>query len=249
MAKSKVILNAYNAFHNPGISNWMQGHPLIPNEWKKLMALHPVADDGSLDFYEFTSIFPMGSYDAMTTYQGNKIPKYVTTGLWWLIPRDHGKGITGMVDYISSRGYYGLMPMLPYQYAGGIAYNAFHNPGISNWMQGHPLIPTEWKKLTDGSRTGKPYLRSSITSRGPVSHGCSRLNSGHLIEFREMLPSTSAGMKGIRVFMPLSQCFDVYDLKGDGNEEVMGVQYYLAFRHTKSRVAQQIWDLVWRKAR
>ena len=121
------------------------------------------------------------------------------------------------------------------------AYNAFHNPGISNWMQGHPLIPNEWKKLTDGSRTGKPYLRSSITSRGPVSHGCSRLNSGHLIEFREMLPSTSAGMKGIRVFMPLSQCFDVYDLQGDGSEEVMGVQYYLAFRHTKSRVAQQIW--------
>jgi hypothetical protein len=197
--------------------------------------------DGKLDFYEFTSIFPMGSYDALTTYQGHKIPKFVTTGVWWLIPRQHGKGYTGMVDYISSAGYYGLMPMLPYEYAGGIAYNAFHNPGISNWMQGHPLLPNAWKKTTAGSRSGKPFRRLSITSRGPVSHGCSRLNSGHLIEFREMLPSTSADMEGIRVFMPLSYCYDVFDINGDGTEEVMGIQYYLAFRHNKSRVATQIW--------
>jgi len=160
--------------------------------------------------------------------------------VWTLIPREHGIGDTGMVDYISKAGYYGLMPMLPYQYAGGASYNAFHNPGISNWMGGHPLIPKEWKKSTENSRSGKPYLRSSITSRGPVSHGCTRMSPGHLTEFREMLPSTSDGMKGIRVFLNLSQCYDVFDVDGDGTEEAMGVQYYMAFQG-KSRVANLIW--------
>ena len=196
---------------------------------------------GKLDYYEFTSIFPVGTYDATTTFEGRTIPNFITTGVWTLIPRKHGTGDVGMVDYISKAGYYGLMPMLPYQYAGGSAYNAFHNPGISNWMQGHPLIPEPWKQLTEGSRNGKPFLRSSITSRGPVSHGCTRLNSGHLSEFREMLPSTTEDLQGIRVFLNLSQCYDVFDLQADGTEEVMGVQYYIAFRHTKSRVAEQIW--------
>ena len=45
--------------------------------------------------------------------------------------------------------------------------------------------------LTDGSRDGKPFRRVALTSRGPVSHGCTRLNDGHLAELREMLPSTS----------------------------------------------------------
>jgi hypothetical protein len=202
--------------------------------------IYPIVD-GKLDFYEFTSIYPMGTYDALTTYEGRKIPKFVTTGVWTLIPREHGSGYTGMVDYISNKGYYGVMPMLPYQYAGGAAYNAFHNPGISNWIQGHPLLPASWKEYKVGSREDKPYLRASLTSRGPVSHGCTRMSSGHLVEFREMLPSTSEGMQGIRAFMPLSQCFDVYDIDGDGTEEVMGVQYYFAFRANKSRSANQIW--------
>jgi hypothetical protein len=196
--------------------------------------------DGKLDFYEFTTVFPAGTYDATTTYKGHAIPRFSTTGVWTLIPRNHGIGDTGMVDYISKAGYYGLMPMLPYQYAGGASYNAFHNPGISNWMGGHPLIPKEWKKSTENSRSGKPYLRSSITSRGPVSHGCTRMSPGHLTEFREMLPSTSDGMNGIRVFLNLSQCYDVFDVDGDGVEEAMGVQYYMAFQG-KSRVANLIW--------
>jgi hypothetical protein len=201
--------------------------------------LYPIKED-RLDFYEFTSVFPAGTYDKTTTYKGRVIPLFTTTGVWTLIPREHGIGDTGMVDYISKAGYYGLMPMLPYQYAGGASYNAFHNPGISNWMGGHPLIPKEWKQSTEESRDGKPYLRSSITSRGPVSHGCTRMNPGHLTEFREMLPSTSDGMKGIRVFMNRSQCYDIYDVDGDGIEEAMGVQYYIAFQ-AKSRVANLIW--------
>lgn len=198
-------------------------------------------ENDRLDFYEFTSIYPVGTYDATTTYKGMTIPKITTTGVWWLTPKKQGSGITSMIDYISTRGYYGVMPWMPYQHAGGNLYNAFHNPGISNWIGGHPLLPLEWKNVTDGSRDGKPFLRVSITSRGPVSHGCTRLNSGHLAEFREMLPSTSEDMENIRVYRSLSQHYDVFDLEGDGRDQVMGVQYYLAFRHTKSRVAKQIW--------
>jgi hypothetical protein len=196
---------------------------------------------GRLDYYEINTVYPVGTYDTTTTYKGQRIPEFTTTGLWRLIPRKHGKGMVGMVDYISSQGYYGLMPMLPYQYAGGIAYNAFHNPGISNWLAGHPLLPVEWQKMTKGSRDGKPFLRLSITSRGPVSHGCTRLNAGHMTELREMLPSTSEGMEGVRAYFNLSHCYDIIDLRGDGREQAMGVQYYIAFRHTESRVANQIW--------
>ncbi|HEJ83459.1 MAG TPA: hypothetical protein ENO25_02725, partial [Desulfobacteraceae bacterium] len=202
--------------------------------------IYPVKD-GMLDYYELTSIYPAGTYDKTTTHDGKVMPMYTTTGIWTLIPRMHGKGFLGMVDYISSAGYYGLMPMLPYEYGGGIAYNAIHNTGISCWIGGHHLLPKEWSKITQGSRNGKPFNRVAITSRGPVSHGCTRLNSGHLTEFREMLPSTSEGMEGIVHYRSLSHCYDVFDLKGDGDNQVMGVQYYIAFRHTKSRVAEQIW--------
>ncbi len=202
--------------------------------------IYPIKD-GMLDTYEFTSIYPAGTYDKTTTHDGQVMPMYTTNGVWWLIPRKHGKGFTGMVDYISSAGYYGLMPMLPYEYGGGIAYNAIHNPGISCWIPGHKLLPKEWTKITEGSRNGKPFKRVALTSRGPVSHGCTRLNSGHLSEFREMLPSTSEGMEGILHFRSPSHCYDVFDLKGDGKAQVMGVQYYIAFRHTDSRVAEEIW--------
>jgi hypothetical protein len=156
-------------------------------------------------------------YDKTTTYNAGH-PGDHHDGYLALIPRMHGKGFLGMVDYISSEGYYGLMPMLPYEYAGGITYNAIHNTGISNWIAGHPLLPKEWAKVKEGSRNGKPFNRVAITSRGPVSHGCTRLNNGHLTELREMLPSTSEGMRGIVTYRNLSQCYDVFDLKGDGDD-------------------------------
>ena len=228
----------YNAIHNTGISNWIQGHPLLPKDWNKMT---DGSRDGKLDYWEITAIYAAGTYDQTTTYKNQVIPDITTPGVWPLIPRMHGKGFTGMIDYISSEGYYGLMPMLPYEYAGGITYNAIHNTGISNWIAGHPILPTQWKSVTTGSRNGKPFNRVALTSRGPVSHGCTRLNNGHLTELREMLPSTSEGMLGIVQYRNPSQCYDVFDPKGDGDDQVMGVQYYIAFRHTNARVMKQIW--------
>jgi hypothetical protein len=157
------------------------------------------------------------------------------------MPRMKGTGMVGMVDYISAAGYYGQIPMFPYEYGGGSAYNSIHNTGISNWIAGHKLLPKEWRTYSEGSRNGKPFNRNALTSRGPVSHGCTRLGSGHLAELRELLPSTSKQMEGIVNYRNISHCYDVFDRKGDGNVEVMGVQYYFAFRHTKSRVAKELW--------
>ncbi len=197
--------------------------------------------DGKIDYYEYTAIYPAGTYDTTTRYKGKQIPQITTQGIWYFKPRLHGTGMVGMVDYISGAGYYGLIPMFPYEYGGGSAYNSIHNTGISNWIQGHPLLPKEWKNHSEGSRNGKPYNRVALTSRGPVSHGCTRLNSGHLAELRELLPSTSKQMEGIVNYRNVSHCYDVFDRKGDGNVEIMGVQYYIAFRHTNQRVAKQIW--------
>jgi hypothetical protein len=198
-------------------------------------------EDGRIDYWEYTAIYPAGSYDTTTKHQGRTIPMITTPGVWDFKPRKYGNGMVGMVDYISAAGYYGLIPMFPYEYGGGSAYNSIHNTGISNWIAGHKLLPKEWRKYTEGSRNGKPFNRVALTSRGPVSHGCTRLNSGHLAELREMLPSTSEAMEGIHNYRYLSHCYDVFDRHGDGNDEIMGVQYYFAFRHTKSRVAKQIW--------
>ena len=197
--------------------------------------------DGKIDYYEYTAIYPAGTYDVTTKHEGRTIPMITTPGIWYFMPRLHGTGMIGMVDYISGAGYYGLIPMFPYEYGGGSAYNSIHNTGISNWIAGHRLLPKEWSSYTGGSRNGKPYNRVALTSRGPVSHGCTRLNSGHLAELRELLPSTSKAMEGIVNYRNISHCYDVFDRKGDGNVEIMGVQYYIAFRHTKSRVAKEIW--------
>lgn len=198
--------------------------------------------DGKIDYYEYTAIYPAGTYDTTTKFKGKDIPQITTPGIWYFQPRLHGNGMVGMVDYISAAGYYGLIPMFPYEYASGSAYNSIHNTGISNWIQGHPLLPKEWRSYTEGSRNGKPYNRVALTSRGPVSHGCTRLNSGHLAELRELLPSTSKQMEGIVNYRNSSQCYDVFDRKGDGDVEITGVQYYIAFRHTNQRVAKQIWS-------
>jgi len=197
--------------------------------------------DGKLDYYEYTAIYPAGTYDVTTKYKGHDIPMITTGGIWYFMPRLQGTGMVGMVDYISGAGYYGLIPMFPYEHAGGATYNSIHNTGISNWIAGHKLLPKEWASYTGGSRNGKPYNRVALTSRGPVSHGCTRLNSGHLAELRELLPSTSKQMEGIVNYRNVSHCYDVFDRKGDGDVEIMGVQYYFAFRHTKVRVAKQIW--------
>ncbi len=61
-----------------------------------------------------------------------------------------------MVDYLSPNPGYGFISMLPYQYAGGITYNAFHNAGVRCQLNSTPFLPSAWRKVA-GERSGKPY--------------------------------------------------------------------------------------------
>ena len=79
-------------------------------------------------------------------------------------------------------------------------------------------------------RDGTPYQNLWIISRGPTSHGCTRLASGHMSELRQLAPSASKTLEAVATHRNLPECYDVFDVDGDGTPAVMGVQYYLAFR-------------------
>ena len=70
--------------------------------------------------------------------------------------------------------------MLPYQYAGGIAYNAFHNAGVRCQLNSTKFLPAAWRNVASERDGKKPYQNLWIASRGPASHGCTRLASGHM---------------------------------------------------------------------
>ncbi|MEO6028289.1 MAG: hypothetical protein ABIR79_15605 [Candidatus Binatia bacterium] len=185
--------------------------------------------DGAVVANEFTTIYPAGTAEATTTYKGEKLPDFGVTGIWPLVRRTNGRGILGMVDYLSPNPGYGFIAMLPYQYAGGITYNAFHNAGVRCQLNSTPFLPSAWRTIA-GERSGKPYENLWIISRGPTSHGCTRLASGHMSELRQIVPSESDTLTQVKTYRNLPGCYDVFDIDGDGKDEVMGVQYYLAYK-------------------
>lgn len=186
--------------------------------------------DGRIEALEFTAIYPAGTAEATTTYKGEKLPDFGVTGQWPLIPRTQGRGQIGMVDYISPNPGYGFITMLPYQHAGGIQYNAFHNAGVRCELGSTPFLPAAWRKVASERDGKKPYQNLWIASRGPTSHGCTRLGSGHMSELRNSLPADSKVLENVANYRNLPQCYDVFDIDGSGTPRVMGVQYYLAYR-------------------
>jgi hypothetical protein len=193
---------------------------------------YPVRE-GKVEAVEFSAIYPAGTADDTTSYKGERLPHFGVTGIWPLMRRANGRGITGMVDYLSTNPGYGFIPVLAYQYAGGIMYNSFHNAGVRCDLGQTPFLPSAWRKVA-GERDGKkPYQNLWIVSRGPTSHGCTRLPSGHMTELRQLLPSEDPALERVVTFRNLPQCYDVYDIQGDGLSEVMGVQYYLAYKSTE----------------
>ncbi len=190
---------------------------------------YPVRD-GAVEAVEFTAVYPAGTVDATTTYRGERLPDFGVTGVWSLTPRTHGRGLLGMVDYLSPNPGYGFISMLPYQYAGGITYNAFHNAGVRCQLNSTKFLPSSWRNVV-GERDGKKgYQNLWIASRAPVSHGCTRLPSGHMTELRQIVPSESPILERVRTFRNLPGCYDVFDVHGDGSDAVIGVQYYVAYK-------------------
>lgn len=201
----------------------------------KASAARYAVREGRVDAWEHTAIYPAGTVDRWTSYEGRQIPDFGRTGVWPLIPRLKGKGVTGMVDYIATNPAYGFLPNLGYEHAGGIDYNSYHNAGARAPLSGCPFLPASWTKAPPSREPKRPYLNLWIASRGPVSHGCTRTGSGYIAEIRHMLPSDSKLMEKIRTFRNLPQCYDVFDVDGDGKLEVMGLRYFLAYKASEQR--------------
>ena len=173
---------------------------------------HYAVRDGAVQAIEFTAIYPAGTVDATTTYRGEKLPDFGVTGVWNLTPRTNGRGLLGMVDYLSPNPGYGFITMLPYQYAGGIAYNAFHNAGVRCQLNSTQFLPSAWRKVA-GERDGEEALPEPL-DREPRAD-VARLHppaSGHMSELRQIVPTDSKALERVRTFRNLPGCYDVFDI-------------------------------------
>jgi hypothetical protein len=184
-----------------------------------------------LEFSEFTAVYPIGTFNEYTTYKGQQIPLYPTPGRRALTYHQR----TRTVDHIPTVAVYSYLPWLPYMHVGDRLHNSFH----SLWWRMRPeqtdFLPPELRASPVAARNGKPYTHLWLLSRGPMSHGCTHVNAGHISELRQLLPSTPEEMEQVDVFLNKSYLYDVFDIDGDLQPEVMGVQYFVAYSLSKKK--------------
>ena len=114
--------------------------------------------DGAVEAVEFTAIYPAGTVDATTTYRGEKLPDFGVTGVWPLMPRTQGPRPSSAWSTTSRpTPATASSSMLPYQYAGGIAYNAFHNAGVRCQLNSTKFLPAAWRNVASERDGKKPY--------------------------------------------------------------------------------------------
>ena len=181
--------------------------------------------DGSLRFVEFTAIHPIGTFNDYTDYNGKKIPLYPTPGRRALTTHQR----THTVDHIPTKVAYSYFPWIPYMHVGDALHNSFHTLWWPMPADGPEFLPAAWQEIDRGSRDGKPYENLFLLSRGPMSSGCTHVNGGHISELRQVMPSDTEKLYEIDVFLNRSYDYDVFDIDGDFEPEVMGVKYYIAY--------------------
>lgn len=182
-------------------------------QWEKAVQC-PSSASCTLNYPEFTAIYPTGSVmDFTTDENGNRITSFATTGLWQFLSRSGGRE----VDNIRNEPYYGFAPKMDFQDIG----NGFHNPAVRFWD------PSKALKQSLGIDAKHNTLWAA--KRGGISHGCLRLPLGHLWEMRQIFPVENSKMTKILFFANQPQDFDVFDVNGDGQAEVMGVEYLISY--------------------
>ncbi len=167
-----------------------------------------------LAYNEFTAIHPNGSvFASAKDRRGNPIHMIRNNALMTFLDRPYHD-----VDHIRKEGYYGYAPKMDWQGIG----NGFHNPGVSHHLPG-------MKHLYAELDIPEKYQFLWVVSRGPVSHGCIRLSVGHVWETRHVFPASPARLKEMLYFGNRSSDYDVFDIDANGEPEVMGTQYYIAY--------------------
>lgn len=186
--------------------------------------LYPVRD-GQIVFDEFTAVYPVGTFNEYTAWNGKRIPYYPTPGRRTLTT--HQRTLT--VDHIPTDESYSYSPWLPYMHVGTNMHNSFH----TLWWQMEPartgFLPATWRSGAPESSDGKQYRYLWLLSRGPMSHGCTHVNVGHIAELRQLLPAETERLYDVDVFYNQSPLYDVFDVDGDLTPEVMGVRYFVAY--------------------
>jgi hypothetical protein len=181
--------------------------------------------DNMLDFYEFTAIYPVGTLNEFVKIGGQQIPLYPFPGKRSL--RIHQR--TKIADHIPDVSCYSYLPWIPYMHVGTTLHNSFHSLWFSINPKINSFIPIKWKNNSAGSRTGEPYTHLWLLSRGPMSHGCTHVNAGHISELRQILPSAEKTLLNVETYRNKSNHFDVFDIDGNGKAEVIGVKYFYAY--------------------
>ena len=186
--------------------------------------IYPVRD-GALQFTEFTAVYPVGTWNEYTTHNGRQIPAYPTPGRRALTT--HQRTLT--VDHVPTDLYYSYFPWIPYMHVGDRLHNAIHTLFWTMKIENTSFLPPAWRTVTKGSRNGEQYEYLWLLSRGPMSHGCTHLNAGHISELRQLLPAESDQLDQVDLYYNTSILYDVFDIDGDFEPEVMGVRYFIAY--------------------
>ena len=193
-----------------------------------------------LVFAEFTAIQPVGTFNETTDYRGRRIPLYPTPGRRALTTHQGTK----TVDHIPTVAAYSYSPWLPYMHVGTNMHNSFHTLWWRMPVDETPFLPASWRAAAGDGTDGKPTRYLWLLSRGPMSHGCTHLTTGHISELRQLLPAETAALYDVDVFYNRSYDYDVFDIDGDFEPEVIGVEYFIAYslsnkRPNRLRVANQ----------
>jgi hypothetical protein len=186
--------------------------------------IYPVRD-GKLQFAEFTAIYPVGTLNEYTTYHGRQIPAYPTPGRRALTT--HQRTLT--IDHVPTDTCYSFFPWIPYMHVGRRLHNAVHTLFWEMKPDKTSFLPAAWRSMNRDSRNGEPFKYLWLLSRGPMSHGCTHLNAGHISELRQLLPSKGEQLDQVDMFLNTSYLYDVFDVDGDFEPEVMGVRYFIAY--------------------
>jgi hypothetical protein len=184
--------------------------------------IYPLRGD-ALQFAEFTAVYPVGTFNEFTTLNGRQIPAYPTPGRRALTTHQR----TQTIDHVPTEGIYSYFPWLPYMHVGTRLHNALHTLFWRMRPAETPFLPPAWRNVKDAE--GKPYQYLWLLSRGPMSHGCTHLNAGHISELRQILPAQTDQIAEVDVYYNTSYHYDVFDIDGDLAPEVMGVRYFIAY--------------------
>jgi hypothetical protein len=114
-------------------------------------------------------------------------------------------------------------------HVGDALHNSFHTLWWPMPADGPEFLPAEWREIDRGSRDGETFDNLWLLSRGPMSSGCTHVNAGHISELRQVMPSDTEQLYEIDAFLNRSYDYDVFDIDGDFEPQVMGVKYYIAY--------------------